>query len=331
MARYKLTVAIPTYNRPTQLRHTLSIVLPQILAHDDVQLLLLDNCSPIPAAKVLEEVANGVCLPERIKVVRHPSNIGGNPNIIRCFELAEGDWLWCLSDDDEPASDAINIILSDCRDGSHCYAFYGLFKDVPDVRDCRDRKYKGTSIEEWIRRIPAYGHRLFISSAIFNLNVLLKYLPVAYQVAISGAPHLTMAFLAILNGSTYLLSSQSIASYCSPVKGAGYNCAPLAYGSISLLALIGTAYSYDDFRRFYGDSFAEWISPFRLLADTIRLHGYMSGRHTHRCFAMIAMQFKPTIVDDPKSWLRWRICEWFSYSPKIFMRIIEWRYSRTIC
>ena len=68
MVRYKLTVAIPTYNRPKQLGHTLSVVLPQVLVHDDVQLLILDNCSPVPAIDVLQDVAKGIALPERVQV-----------------------------------------------------------------------------------------------------------------------------------------------------------------------------------------------------------------------------------------------------------------------
>ena len=235
MAEYKLTIAIPTYNRPKQLGNTLSVILPQVLSHDDVQLIILDNCSPVPAEDVLQAVAKNKQLPRRIKVIRHIENIGGNGNILRCFEVAEGDWLWCLGDDDEPATNAVDIILNDIADAQFCYVYYRIFENAPILNDYDTNHYVGSSIEEWIKRVPAYGHRLFISSSLFRLAEVRQYLMVGYMAANSGGPHLIMAFLSVINGGKYMLSDNTICNYSPPVAGQRYNCAPLAYASTSVM------------------------------------------------------------------------------------------------
>lgn len=319
MGKYKLTVAIPTYNRPKQLGHTLSVVLPQVLAHDDVQLLVLDNCSPVPAVNVLKDVAKGAELPERIRAIRHVANIGGNGNILRCFELAEGDWLWCLGDDDEPAADAVETILHDISTAKFCYAFYRIFENAPILSEDDEGQYIGASIKEWVRRVPAYGHRLFISSSVFKLEQMRPYLMTGYMVANSGGPHLTMAFLAVMNGGSYMLSDRTICNYLSPVSGAGYNCAPLAYGSTSLVMIIGNACPYGEYKNFFGDALATWVAPQRLLNDVIQLHGNYSRRLIRKNFGLIACQFKPLLCDNPLAWLKWTICQIFAFYPTVFV------------
>ena len=328
MGKYKLTIAIPTYNRPSQLGHTLSVILPQVMSHEDVQLLVLDNCSPVPADDVLKDVYCGLKLPERIRAVRHIANIGGNGNILRCFELAEGDWLWCLGDDDEPAKDAVEIILKDIADATFCYAYYRIFDRAPIIDDCGAGQYIGSSVEEWVRRVPAYGHRLFISSSLFRLDVMRPNLMTGYMVANSGGPHLAMAFLAVLNGGSYMLSGRTICNYASPVSGVGYNCAPLAYGSTSLILLIGNLCSYREFKMFFGDSLATWVAPQRLLKDVIQLHENPASRLIRRNFGLIAGQFKPSILDNPRTWLKWTVCQCFSFTPRFFVGLMNLWYRR---
>lgn len=328
MARYKLTIAIPTYNRPRQLAHTLSVLLPQVREHENVQLLILDNCSPVPAADVLRDVSKGTALPDRIGVVRHVANIGGDANIIRCFELSEGDWLWCLGDDDEPAEDAVDIILNDVADAKFCYAYYRIFERAPILDGCDKGCYFGSSIEEWVRRVPAYGHRLFISSSLFRLEAVRPYLMTGYRVANSGSPHLTMAFLAVLNGGSYMLSDRTICDYSLPAAGNAYNCAPLAYGSTSLILLIGSLCSYREFKLFFGDSLATWVAPQRLLMDVIRLHENSADCIVRKNFGLIAGQFKPGLFDNPSSWFKWTVCQCFSLVPGLFARLVNLWHGR---
>lgn len=324
MSAYTLTIAIPTFNRPEQLGKTLSIVLPQVIAHDNVQLLILDNASPVPALDVLLHVAGLDSLPPRIKVIRHRVNIGGNANILRCFEVAEGDWLWCLSDDDCPSAHAVEYILADCETGGFCYCYYGLNPEVPKLDDCNGR-FMGRGVADFVKRIPRYGHRLFISEAVFNLSVVCRYLTEAYAVVNSGAPHLVMAFLAITNGESYLLSNKQIAAYNVPAVGTGYNCVPLSYGTLALYSFVGPLCSVKDFEIFFAQAFYDWLSPYLLLRQMILLHREATGRFIHKQFTSIANMFKPSFFKEPQSWARWSICQGLSFCPDLFVRLFAFR------
>lgn len=331
MSKFLLTIAIPTYNRPVQLAHTLSIIVPQVLSHENVQLLILDNCSPIPAHDVLMKVLTNLHqeVPERIRCTRHAHNIGGDPNILRCFEVAEGDWLWCLGDDDLPAHDAIETIISDIESGDDfCYGYYGLNENVPDLHDCLTGRYISSSIEEWVSRIPSYGHRLFISESIFNLKVVLPNLQMAYKVMPAGCAHLVMAYLAVLSGKNYLLSRKQIARYQSPVNGTGYNCVPFAYGSFNLFSLVRDVCGQRTHDKFFFCAIHRWLSPYLLLHQLILWHkgcGVLFLRHR---FKSISDLFKPGFFVDPRLWLRWTLCDCFVNLPSLYECLISKRYSR---
>jgi len=322
MARYKLTVAIPTYNRPSQLEKTLLVIVPQVIAHENVQLIILDNASKQPAIEILRVVSGGQDYGERIRVIRNVSNIGGVANILRSFELAEGEWLWCLSDDDAPAIDAIVAILKDCESYNHCYAYYGLKPGIPDVADMVDGKYLGTSIREWVKRIPSYGHRLFISESVFKVADMRPYMSLAYIIAASGAPHLVMAYCAISAGGAYLLSSKQIAAYEAPTSGSGYNFARLAYGT-AMIGLVAGRSTYADYKLFFKDSYQNWISPTVIFRHMVAIHKNMPSAELHHRFRIILDIFQPSILKYPIRWLKWTICHILSLAPRIGDKILS--------
>lgn len=324
MGAYTLTIAIPTYNRPRQLEHTLSVVYPQVLAHGAVQLVILDNCSTVPASEVLRRVTGAAALPDSVKIIRHPYNIGADANILRSFEVAEGEYLWCLGDDDDPGADAVETILSDVRRDRFCYAYYGLSSEFPMLRDVEEGRLIGSSVTEWVKRTPDYGKRLFISESVFRLADVRPYLHIAYRAAAGGAAHLTMAFLAVLGGGRYLLSSRQIAAYNPPEEGTGYNCVPYAYGSAYLLSLVGDKCSAKDFDAFYSRGFSGWVMPSLLLRQAIILH---KGASRHLCegFSLIAKYFKPRFASSPRLWAKWTLCQILSKVPTIAGRVFSCR------
>ena len=101
-----LSIVIPTYDRNQILEKSLSQLAVQLT--DNVDVLIIDNCSPQP-----------VCVDrslKNVKILRNSINIGGNGNIIRCFEMCESDWIWVLGDDDMPMEEAIQSALSAIKD-----------------------------------------------------------------------------------------------------------------------------------------------------------------------------------------------------------------------
>jgi len=121
----QLTIAIPTYNRAHLLKETLAVLLPQLQA--DVEVLVCDNHSADGTTAYLESKH-----PE-IRVVRQEKNLGLDGNLLSCLEHARGKYVWLLSDDDFPASDAVDAVLKVTRSRPETAMFY-LRTRFSDVR-----------------------------------------------------------------------------------------------------------------------------------------------------------------------------------------------------
>lgn len=93
--RDQLEIAILTYNRARDLRHTLEQLATSPFG--DCRVTVLDNASTDATPEVCADMA--VRIPA-LRVVRHPLNIGGNPNYLRAVENCAAPYLWVLGDDD---------------------------------------------------------------------------------------------------------------------------------------------------------------------------------------------------------------------------------------
>lgn len=89
----RLTVGIPTFNRATWLRESISSVLAQ--SFTDLRLVISDNASDDETPDVVRGFAD-----PRIQYVRSPHNIGAIGNLNRLISLAESEFLVLLPDDD---------------------------------------------------------------------------------------------------------------------------------------------------------------------------------------------------------------------------------------
>jgi len=88
-----VTIAIPTYNRAAKtLPETLASALAQ--TYRNVEIVVSDNCSTDDTESVVR-TAGGV-----VAYVRQPTNLGLNGNLNACIELAHGDYVLLLHDDD---------------------------------------------------------------------------------------------------------------------------------------------------------------------------------------------------------------------------------------
>jgi glycosyltransferase involved in cell wall biosynthesis len=91
------SVMIPTYNaRPDYLQQTLQSVLAQDPGPDAMQIEVVDDCSPDAAPLELVHRIAG----DRVTVYREPKNNGLAGIWNRCIELAKGEWIHILHQDD---------------------------------------------------------------------------------------------------------------------------------------------------------------------------------------------------------------------------------------
>lgn len=104
----QLSICIPTYNRAHLLEFCLATVLPQVARYAGlVECVVSDNCSTDHTQAVLEASAAPL-----LRVHRNESNIGIIANITRCAsELAAGQYVWLLGDDDAVCAGALDRIV----------------------------------------------------------------------------------------------------------------------------------------------------------------------------------------------------------------------------
>lgn len=101
----KLSVCIPTYNRAALVSETIESVLTQ--QNDDVEVIVVDDASNDETASLAQEwVARGV------RYYRNDTNLGMVGNWNRCIELARGNAVWILHDDDRMQQDALAYVIS---------------------------------------------------------------------------------------------------------------------------------------------------------------------------------------------------------------------------
>lgn len=184
----RLTVAIPTFNRHGFLRATLAGLRAQ--ARDGVELVVVDNCSEPPVEEMVREVLGGSGW--AFRVVRNPINVGLCANILRCFEVASGDWLWVLSDDDTVKPDAVSTICQTID--THPDLVFTTYS-VPPLTISEDRICR--SAEEFGANINSLGI-VFISSSIYRRSRCLSLFSRAHNYIGSGAPHTALLFLLFL-------------------------------------------------------------------------------------------------------------------------------------
>ena len=91
--RFKVTVAIPTYNRAHYLPEAIESVLAQTF--QDFELLILDNASTDNTPELVKSFKD-----ERIRYVRNQTNIGMFGNCNKALELARGEYVIIFHDDD---------------------------------------------------------------------------------------------------------------------------------------------------------------------------------------------------------------------------------------
>jgi glycosyltransferase involved in cell wall biosynthesis len=202
-----LTIAIPTYNRPAKIRNTVSLLLPQL--HSNVKVLILDNCSPVNVANYLKEQIGHNVLDE-VEVIRHKTNIGGDANFQRCFELCNTPYIWMLGDDDKIENNALEIILKEIaayRD--HDIVGINFSSNILHNVE-RHTAVLINNTEEFTQKLDHFGNLLFISATVYKTQEYLKYLHLAAWGAYGMASQLIPAMVAISYNKVLVLSEKYI-------------------------------------------------------------------------------------------------------------------------
>lgn len=192
MTTPRLTIAIPTFNRPAALAATAAALVPQL--GPEAELVILDNCSEPPAESVVASLrAANPSAP--LRVIRHRFNIGGNANIIRCLEAGAGEWVWILGDDDAPAPDAVRTVLAAIhRDPAADY-----FNFCTSLHP-RRAAYTAQTIDEFLQRCDSLANTLFISAGVYRRARFAPYLQAGFAYSHTCMPQVVLLLARLRDG-----------------------------------------------------------------------------------------------------------------------------------
>jgi len=154
-----LTIGIPTYNRPEYLKECLEHICPQIT--DDIYVIVRDNCSSNYDVK---EFIKPYVEKYHVKVYVNNTNIGGDANTARIFELCDTCWLWIIGDDDYLAPGAISQVLDTIKNQTDC--IYIKFNSR-----YAGKVYGIEGFASAMHERGAFGYSFFTSECIYNLDI----------------------------------------------------------------------------------------------------------------------------------------------------------------
>lgn len=236
-----LYVTIPTYNRAACLQHTLDQILPQLT--ETAQCIVFDNCSTDGTPDV---IAAAMRRSPFIRTVRHSVNVGGSANFLRCFEVASEGWIWLLSDDDSPHTDAIRTIESEIsRHPNACY--FNFATNILEKRkEDRPQTTVTSGMAEFVNALDSFSNLIFITAGVFNLGLTRQHLASATADIGTQAPHVGI-ILRTLDSAPRVRAVQSADSIANLVGECTWNRETVGLGTFRLLDLISDRTSRDRF------------------------------------------------------------------------------------
>lgn len=152
-----VTICIPTYNGSKYLRECLDSVLSQTFS--DFEVIVVDDQSQDETPSIIQEYAQR---DKRIKFFSNMHNLGLVRNWNRCVELAGGEWIKFVFQDDMIASNCLERLLSAYDDKCPLIVCRRTFKFDSTIDE-------GT--RQWYLNVPTveslFQGKTYISSAAF--------------------------------------------------------------------------------------------------------------------------------------------------------------------
>lgn len=164
----KLSICIPTYNRANFLVKQLDEIYIQIDKYgleDKVEVIVSNNASPDDTSKKVDRfITKGLIYNEQEK------NIGPDANFFTLFDMANGEFVWLLGDDDSFSSDVLRYIIKVTTDSKIDYLYLRTFGDIND--DESRSGYICGNVELFKR---ALINTSFMSSQVIRNDLIIRF------------------------------------------------------------------------------------------------------------------------------------------------------------
>lgn len=171
-----LTLWIPTYNRPNELRLLLGQI-QSLQLWQKINIVISDNASDNWNIADLEED-----LLKGIRIERRYCNLSAGANFLRAFENCSTEWIHIMGDDDRLSSEYVSIIkrhISSCDPAIAAIKFdtdlYGrLSSELHSNLMTAISGIHGASLNDW------FNNLLLISGWLFRREQISRYINQAY-------------------------------------------------------------------------------------------------------------------------------------------------------
>jgi glycosyltransferase involved in cell wall biosynthesis len=131
-----ISVCIPTFNGEKYLKDCLESVLGQEFG--EIEILIVDDCSTDGTLDIIHSYAKQ---DRRIKIEKNPVNLGLVGNWNRCLELATGEWIKFVFQDDLIAPTCLKKMLEACQPNTSLVYCRRGFIFEPDVSEATQKTY----------------------------------------------------------------------------------------------------------------------------------------------------------------------------------------------
>lgn len=313
----KLTIIIPTFNRNEKLLKTLGTV-QQLFLITEVDVRIIDNASDIPVELTI--AGSGLVL-ENLRVHRNSYNVGGNANILRCFEVSQTDWIWILGDSDMPERGALVKI-------------FAAIEQHPDaVRfGFSNQGHEGVcfGLDEFLTLSPAFGEMLFVSSAVFNAKVMRKFLHIGFHFSYSMAPHLALLIEALGVDQKTVNFKSNIVSSDKPDNKDCWPTLPSYLGFTTVLELPAVR-KFETHRRLARKIATDNQPIIKCFYQLVKVGlGVKDRRAARYCFTQVALRtvHSTGLLSQLLIFLFLRASLFFPFGPTLIVQLIERRLGR---
>jgi glycosyltransferase involved in cell wall biosynthesis len=173
----KVTILVPTYNRPTYLREALESALNQTYA--DCEILIVDDASPTDITTGVQDI---LALPN-VRYIKHKKNLGIAENWKFGFAAAAGEYVCFLEDDDLLEPQFIEVLASVLDQDSTLGVAFASHSIIDEDGDelaadsaASEERFKRTSLPEGplkdFKRAATVDLSLSINSVLFRRNLI---------------------------------------------------------------------------------------------------------------------------------------------------------------
>ena len=172
MLKKTISICIPTYNRFSNLKETLTNVTKLSLSQYFVkEILIIDNNQNLKGKEVVEKF---LLKNKKIRYIKNEQNIGPENNFRKCIEQAKGDYVWLIADDDLLINGSLDIVSEHLKSDFDClitnWSIYDNNFKYIIKNSIFDKNLKFVNDKNFI--LKNFSTKIsFISSIIFKKNL----------------------------------------------------------------------------------------------------------------------------------------------------------------